>query len=105
METATPATPPKAAEMDAAPVFALMMDVSIACTRMTPAITPVPLSPTISAVTLVAERFSVLAPAPLNPTPATPPPATAADPAKTVAVIASCEIAVTDNSSVAVTCE
>ena len=100
---ATP-TAPNPAEIEAAPVLALMTEVSIACTRITPATIPAPLSPTISAVTAVADRFSVLAPAPLNATP-TRPPAAATDPAKTVALIFSFDLAVIERSPVAVTWE
>ena len=99
MEMATPALPAKAAAMDAAPASALMVDESCAVREANLTSMPVPLSPSINALTKVAIRLSVTTPEPLAATPPVPPPATAAEPAPTPAVMLPPDVAFSLKSS------
>ena len=99
MEIATPALPPKAAAMDAAPASALIVDESVAVRTAELTSMPVPLSPSINALTKVAILLSVTTPEPLAATPVVPPPATAAEPAPTPAVMLPPDVAFSLKSS------
>src|SRR5262249_23321273 len=92
MDTDTATAPANDTANDAAPVFALIVDASLAVTLTLPASMPVAPSPSMNAATFVPIRFSVAAPAPLSPTPTVPTP-TAADPATTIASIVCSEVA------------
>ena len=66
MDIATP-TPPKDAARDAAPVIAVMIEVSSACRVTLPALMPAAPSPWIKALTSVVMVFTATAPVPLTP--------------------------------------
>ncbi len=95
IDTATPAVPPKAAAMDAAPATEWMDELSLAVRVTLPALIPLlastPVasssSPLIKAFTSVEILLLADTPAPLTPTPAVPLAATAAEPASTMASI------------------
>ena len=76
--------------MATAPTSTLIVDVSVAArlTALAVMMSSIPAtpSPAMKAATSTAIRFSVLAPAPAPPTPTTPP-ATAAEPATTIAAM------------------
>ena len=91
IDTATPVAP-NAAAIEAAPVAAWMVDMSCAASVMLPAWMPVSPSPSMKARTLAAMVFIAPAPAPLTLTP-TDPPDTAAEPAKTMALMDWSEVA------------
>ena len=94
-DTATPAVPPKAKASETAPAIAEMVDVSSALSfNETPSASlSFPLmatteeSPSTKAPVAVRMTFSTQTPAPLAPTPAVPPTATAADADTTSALI------------------
>ena len=91
-DNATPAFPPKAAAIVAAPAIESIADSSSAESVTLPAVmpaAPAPLasSPSMKALMSVAILLVAETPAPLRPTPAVPPAAIAAEPARTTASI------------------
>ena len=70
IDTETAAMPEKAEATDTAPAVAVMFEVSVAVSKMSPAWMPLPPSPSMKALTRVATRFATPEPAPLTLTPA-----------------------------------
>ena len=89
---ATPTTP-KPAATEAAPTIALMPDASVAESAIDGALMPTGPSPSMYAFTSVEMRLNAAAPAPLSAAPTTPP-ASATDPATTMASIVAASRAV-----------
>ena len=86
-EIDTPAVPPSAAETEAAPANALMIETSDARADTLAAEIPVVPSPLMNADVFMSMRFSTYTPEPAKPTPAVPPTAIATEPANTTVPI------------------